>query len=302
MLLTKLNCTESRDQSRWSLVGLELGSLNLIAGKNSSGKTSAISRIILLSKSVLQQSAESPISFEAEFEDQDRLYQYKSSINAGDVTEELFFDGAAVGAGASPWAKLRSWAQDLKFMDFAALDRSQASVWFAEGEKSNPGKMEGRVLRICETIGLSFSKIGLDESGELYAVDHALQFAMPALSQGAYRALALAVRLASFPEESPPSALLIDDIGEGLDSDRSQGIARLLCGIDSFQVVMSTNDRYIMNLIPLEHWQILTRHGGDCHAVNIKNSSELFEGFRYTGLANVDILSSGFLDRQEGIL
>jgi hypothetical protein len=297
MLLTKLNCTESRGQSRWSLVGLELGSLNLIAGKNSSGKTSAISRIILLSKSVLRQSAESSISFEAEFSDQDGLYQYKSS---GDAKEELFFNGTAVDAGG-PWANLRAWAQDLRFMDFAALDRSQASVWFAEGEKASPGKMEGRVLRICETIGLSCSRIGIDESGGLYAMDQGFRLFMPALSQGAYRALALAVRLASFSQESPPSALLIDDIGEGLDSDRSQGIARLLCGIDSFQVVMSTNDRYIMNLIPLEHWQILTRRGADCHAVNIKNSSELFEGFRYTGLANVDILSSGFLERREGI-
>src|SRR5438105_11020892 len=106
-----------------------------------------------------------------------------------------------------------------------------------------------------------------------------------------FRALSVIVQLNYAYLARAPSCMLIDDIGEGLDFERSCGLIGVLvtkAQKHGVQVVLSTNDRFVMNSVPLEAWTILHREGGSTRVYNYANSREKFEQFKFTGLNNFD--------------
>ncbi len=118
-----------------------------------------------------------------------------------------------------------------------------------------------------------------------------------AMSTGMFRALAIVIHLAFYELSKIPGTVLIDDIGEGLDFDRATNLIKLLAekaSKNKIQLLMSTNDKFVMNNIPLEYWQILTRKGETVTSHNIKNSEKIFKEFEYTGLNNFDFFSTDF--------
>lgn len=118
------------------------------------------------------------------------------------------------------------------------------------------------------------------------------------MSQGMYRAFALLVHANYLLLSKKCGCLLIDDIGEGLDFERSGILIDLLTqkGLDGgFQLVMSTNDRFIMNHIPLRDWTIIRRSKGRANIYNYETSKQHFDEFRFTGLNNFDFFSMDFL-------
>ena len=98
------------------------------------------------------------------------------------------------------------------------------------------------------------------------------------------------------------STILIDDIGEGLDFERSTKLITLLIELaennDNIQLIMSTNDRYVMNKVPFKYWQLINRKGGECNVYNYQNSKEIFDEFKYTGLNNFDFLATDFINSE----
>ncbi len=122
------------------------------------------------------------------------------------------------------------------------------------------------------------------------------------MSQGMFRALSVIIHLQYAILEDLPSCILIDDIGEGLDFERSCQLIKYIrsCALDSkIQLIMSTNDRFVMNNVPLEEWTLLTRSGGHMEAHNYSNSKEVFDNFKYTGLNNFDFLALDFINEEE---
>lgn len=120
------------------------------------------------------------------------------------------------------------------------------------------------------------------------------QFAM---SMGMFRALAIIIYFSYYEVSNLPGTVLIDDIGEGLDFDRSSKLIQLLidkCSKNKIQLVMTTNDRFVMNNVPLEYWQIISRQGGKVKMFNKQNSEDTFKDFEFTGLNNFDFFSTGF--------
>ena len=57
---------------------------------------------------------------------------------------------------------------------------------------------------------------------------------------------------------------------------------------------MSTNDRFVMNSVDLKYWQVIDRVGSNVSYYNIKNSSQIFEDFKFTGLNNFDFFATDF--------
>lgn len=127
------------------------------------------------------------------------------------------------------------------------------------------------------------------------------------MSQGMFRALAILIQMNAniFWTQSTKvgrklelgdaPGIIIDDIGEGLDFSR----ARLLVGRlmaraseHNIQLIMSSNDRFIMNDVPLEHWVILHRKGQEVRALDAANSKDVFEKFDRLGLNNFDFFSN----------
>ncbi len=117
------------------------------------------------------------------------------------------------------------------------------------------------------------------------------------MSQGMFRALSLLIQLNFSLLSQIPSCILIDDIGEGLDYERSKSLIDLIIEKvkDSpVQVIMTTNDRFVMNNIPLEYWSVIHRTPKKSLFYNYQNSKAIFDEFKYTGLSNFDFLSTEF--------
>ncbi|CAG1022457.1 hypothetical protein DOJK_01687 [Patescibacteria group bacterium] len=117
------------------------------------------------------------------------------------------------------------------------------------------------------------------------------------MSQGMFRALSLLIQLNYALLSKTPSCVLIDDIGEGLDFDRSKNLIDLIIEkvkASSVQVIMTTNDRFVMNKVPLEYWSVIQRVPNKALFYNYQNSKETFDEFEYTGLSNFDFLSTEF--------
>lgn len=117
------------------------------------------------------------------------------------------------------------------------------------------------------------------------------------MSDGMFRAFALIVHLNYAVRSANTSCLLVDDIGEGLDYDRSRNLIGLLMTKTEqhqIQLVMTTNDRFVMNAVPLEAWSVLVRKGGTVHVLNYQNGREIFDTFKLTGLNNFDFFAGEF--------
>jgi hypothetical protein len=58
---------------------------------------------------------------------------------------------------------------------------------------------------------------------------------------------------------------------------------------------MATNDRFVMNAVPLQYWSVLRRHGGGAEVLNYENSKAKFDEFKFTGMNNFDFFATDFL-------
>lgn len=117
------------------------------------------------------------------------------------------------------------------------------------------------------------------------------------MSQGMFRALSLLVQVNYSQMAGKSTCILIDDIGEGLDFDRSCRLIDLLrekAKMFNVQLVLSTNDRFVMNRVPIEEWSVLKRQGSLVQVLNYENSRTLFEEFKFTGLSNFSFLEMDF--------
>lgn len=117
------------------------------------------------------------------------------------------------------------------------------------------------------------------------------------MSQGLFRALSLIIQINYSILADKPSCILIDDIGEGLDFERSSAIIKVLISKAEnglVQLIMTTNDRFIMNGVPLEYWSVIERRPGLAKLHNVYNSKQIFDDFKFTGLNNFDFFSSEF--------
>ena len=122
------------------------------------------------------------------------------------------------------------------------------------------------------------------------------------MSAGMFRVLSLLIQIKVAKLIMSPSLIMIDDIGEGLDYSRSTQLIKLLMEETKnspVQLIMSTNDRFIMNIVPIEFWALIKRTGSTCKVFNHINSKQIFEDFKFTGLSNFDFFSRDFLDHEK---
>lgn len=118
------------------------------------------------------------------------------------------------------------------------------------------------------------------------------------LSNGMFRVLCVLLYMIYSSTLSEARCLVIDDMGEGLDYMRSTKLGRIVfdyCARNRIQLIVTSNDCFLMDAVDLQHWNILQREGNLVYGINGYNSPELFEKFRRTGLSNFDILSSNFI-------
>lgn len=114
------------------------------------------------------------------------------------------------------------------------------------------------------------------------------------------RAISLLIQMEYLSVQNKPSLWLIDDLGEGLDYDRTVKLGKLLfdfCRERGIQLLASSNDTFLMDIVDLQYWNILERKGEKVIPLNITNNPNLFEDFKFTGLSNFDFFSSDYISR-----
>ncbi|XWN38113.1 MAG: ATP-binding protein [Balneola sp.] len=117
------------------------------------------------------------------------------------------------------------------------------------------------------------------------------------MSDGMFRALSIIIHYNYFMLQGDTLNVLVDDIGEGLDFERSSNLIRLLIEkslTSGIQLIMSSNDMFVMNNTDLEFWQIISRQGNTVRIKNSRNSQDLFKDFKFTGLTNFDFFTTNY--------
>lgn len=121
------------------------------------------------------------------------------------------------------------------------------------------------------------------------------------LSQGMFRALSVIGQVNYSRLSGRGQCVIIDDIGEGLDFERSERLVDLLrskANDSNFQLILSTNDKFVMNHVPFEEWSVLQRKGSTVSVRNFKNSRKKFEEFKFIGLSNFSFFEMDFVNQE----
>jgi len=375
MFLKSIEYTQFGGTSRlWKLEGCTLGNINLIVGKNATGKSRTLNIVNGLANLLSGQdklryiSGKYAVEFDNNGKDVNYILHYE---NMSIIKEELNINSenklkrGKDGIGSIYYAKrresidfqtppnklaaatrrdtiqhpfledLHNWGKHVRHYRFGTeLGQRQLAVviekeekarqqvlnpkntnfvvaMFLEGKKKYSEKFIEKIVKDMNTIGYSLEDIGIHtpdilmesnlptEPVGLYVKEGDLSSRTDQMdmSQGMFRALSLIIQIHYSLFTSTPSCILIDDIGEGLDFERSSVLVKLLierAKNSSIQLIMATNDRFTMNSVPLEYWLIIQRMGGICKIYNQSNSPQLFDDFKLTGLNNFDFFSSEY--------
>lgn len=376
MSLIKLSYSEYENEPKyWEISDATFTNINLIVGKNSSGKSRLMSVISSFAKLL---SGNQPIPFEAcKFSANLNLdggeFYYEIEFKEGAVSNEVLQvnghvkltrgnDGygeiryeqqnATIPFKLPPDAvaavnrrdeiqhpfliELHQWANSVILFHFGK-DFGQSKLIglndaMAFLNNSNPALFDDpnnlirvytsaftlfnegfdkAVINDMKTLGYSLKDVGSVDLREImnfptaalamFAVESDLDFKNPQMymSQGMYRALAIVINLNASAFSKSKQLILIDDIGEGLDYERAVAIIDLIINkakANDMQVIMTSNDRFVMNEVPLEYWSVLKRKSGIVKMFNLRNSQKQFDEFKYLGLNNFDFFASDFFE------
>jgi len=226
------------------------------------------------------------------------------------------------------------WAENLYYYSFGTSMKQEYGKVIDEkhnilnGNSDNPveiffvgnlefdNKFKESILSSMNSIGYDLSEVDVkrwiysnthvcSDDYTLFASekDNGITINQHSMSQGMFRALSIIIHLTFHAMMKIPTTILIDDIGEGLDFERSTKLINLLIELaeknDNIQLIMSTNDRYVMNKVPFKYWQLINRKGGECNVYNYQTSKEIFDEFKYTGLNNFDFFATDFINSEQ---
>ena len=125
------------------------------------------------------------------------------------------------------------------------------------------------------------------------------------LSSGMYRTILLLILIEQLINLDRPALIAIDDLGEGLDYSRATKVGRLLfsiCEEYDIQLIATSNEEFMMNIVDISNWNILVREGGMVKSITSEFCPEEFEDFKFSGLSNFDFFTSDFLNRMSSKL
>jgi len=373
-------CRNKGEENEWNITNptgeewLNLNQVNLIVGRNASGKTKTINIIReisdLLSGDIkLSELIHNTSKYELIFEDANEKIEYFLDFKEGKVVQEilkindeyeklnrkdnkLFYEGFKEYAKFNTdddsltdddsivvplmqqntvqhpfFKKLYYWGKNLNYYRFGSSlgknnflrdankvkeddkvdlkDGGEVTKIFVKGKKLFGTQFVKSIKDDMENINYSISKVDVNVLKYLpigfglhvKEVELNTETDQMEMSQGMFRALSLLIQLNYSLLAQIPSCILIDDIGEGLDYERSKALIDLIIEKvkgSSVQVIMTTNDRFIMNKLPLEYWQVIKRESGKAVFYNYKNSEKIFDDFEFTGLDNFSFFSSNY--------
>jgi AAA15 family ATPase/GTPase len=365
-------CRNKADKNEWTIRGnpidnewLDLNQINLIVGKNASGKTKTIQIIremadLLAGDAKFSKLIYDTSTYELMFEDGNDKIEYFLDFKNGRVLQEmlkineleklnrlkgeLFYeeigqklsfetdeDSLALSRRDSKqqpfFESLYLWGKNLSHYKFGdklgktvflreinkikeedeidLKDGDDVVSIFVKAEKRFHHQFIYSIINDMKRLGYPLDEITVNslkrlpfgfglsvQETELKEVTDQMD-----MSQGMFRAFSLLIQLNYSLLAQIPSCILIDDIGEGLDYERSKALIDLIIEKvkgSSVQVIMTTNDQFVMDKVPLEYWSVIRRIENKSIFYNYKNAKQTFDDFVFTGLNNFDFYASEF--------
>ncbi len=160
-----------------------------------------------------------------------------------------------------------------------------------------------KIISQFNDIGFNVSTINgkaLANKNFLYVHEEGITNPLPhtKLSQGMMRSLSLLIFVEYLVSRKNPATVIVDDLGEGLDYVRAKALGKLVfdrCVEKGVQLIATTNDNFLMNVVDIDYWNVLIREGKTVKAINIINHPAIFEDFRFEGTSNFNFFSSSYL-------
>ena len=157
-----------------------------------------------------------------------------------------------------------------------------------------------KVIDMMKSMGYDIEDIRVGEAGTrhrylLISEKDVLEIMrMEDLSQAMQKTLYIAVLMNYLTTKSVDSrTMIIDGLCEGIDCERSVLMGRYIyefCIKNDIQLIATTNDTFLMNVVNLNYWNILKRMGGRVEALNMHNSLSLFSEFKSKNIENYHLL------------
>lgn len=348
--------------SNWELSNLQLGTVNLIVGKNSTGKTRTLQTIDLLVKMITQKrdlnwGGQWDIVFENDKKEEIR-YQFSTSYqNPGVTFEKMFLNDKLMlsrdrlhkdqikirnivnnrfdsinppdekliihtnrDVKKYPYLEnIANWAEQsygFKFGNispYSLLNRQEYDLLMAVEDipalfTALSGEDKMQIISDFNGIGYNISDIVVQDKGQYTTInvtETEIQKSLPhyKLSQGMFRSLAVIVYVQYLISRKNPATIIIDDLCEGLDYERATKLGKLIfdkCLSGNIQLVATSNDNFLMEVVDLKYWNVLTRIGKKVMGLNPASNPAIFEDFRFTGLSNFDFFASDYIHSKLG--
>lgn len=211
------------------------------------------------------------------------------------------------------------WAKQLKGYAFSGVLKDQITVpnkpeGYLESlttvpyilkDASGDAKLIKNILYEMTQIGYPITKIStkaLELQPNLQNIFHVIlkesdlkcETNQASMSNGMFRALCLIVLLEYLLKKRKTGTILIDDLGEGLDFERSSKLTNLIFDKmqnTNFQLIVTSNNRFLINNVDMKNINYLTRKGHIVTSLNYHNNKDVFDKFIMTGLNNFDFLN-----------
>ncbi|MBV6340367.1 AAA family ATPase, partial [Candidatus Magnetobacterium casense] len=331
-------CENKDTPQYWEIQGVEFGQRNLIVGLNATGKTRLLDVITRLAGFIL---GKYDIIYHSEYihlktqfydtsDDSIFSYELEKTDTLGGVSEKLEKNGEATFERSYklktekkkfPNSDIVGWAKKYKYYSFNF--KNQTTIYDHRVSKYRDSNILVRLLSTLLTndktekvlledfdyvgfptdyVTITISPIVLSkcvllkEKGLERLTDHYR------MSQGMFRALTLIVIIEDLLLSNSECTLVIDDIGEGLDFDRSSKLIKLIFSKlkdSNIQFIATTNNRFLINAVDIRDLNILEREGHVVKSYNYSNSKEQFDEFEFTGLGSFDLFRYQMYKTQE---
>lgn len=264
------------ENSSWSLAGCDQNAfvlnpnINLIVGKNGSGKTKLLNTIYGSSSFFIRS----------------KTNDFKYVMVLSDGKNETYLNECGTNKH-----EFYEWADRVNFVNNnfeSVLMSNEESLQMLTNDLTTLGYD-------VELIFNSARRLGVKEAGSddfIYKDE---------MSRGLISALSVLIKVNSCllnkSKKYPNASLLIDDFGDGLDYQRCRELTHLILEKvrgTHIQLIMATNNEVVMNAVPLEYWSIIHRKAKKSVVYNIHNSKDKFDEFVFTGLNNFDFFGTEF--------
>jgi AAA domain, putative AbiEii toxin, Type IV TA system len=210
--------------------------------------------------------------------------------------------------------------KEFPFLEHLALWASKSFFYSFSGEAHNLGNFSPshdelssdsleNIKKDMNYLGYKLNDIFFREWGQGKKKLKTLRFAESGLSkslrteelsQGMERVFDVLALIEELSKNKKALFIAIDNLSEGLDYERATKLGKLLVEKlenSNIQFIATSNDSFLMDVIPIKYWNILQRDGNTVRALNYQNSKERFDKFLMTGLSNFDLFSSDYLMR-----